>query len=404
MKVDGWILDVGFEGDRAHLWIRDPERGRVKLHDRYTTDFYVEPLGMEAHRLRDLLEEHDLVAGVSVARRRSSIREMAETEVVRVWVDRVEDYRPLLREVDRMPCVAATYDADLEHELKYLCDRGLTPLGRVEIEAEGRRVKSIEPVPRGLEVEPPPLSLLCFGMKLQGGEGEVLTFDENLEEEYTFTGLVRRVLSDFLDHFADLDPDIVACRSRDLEDLLNLGRLLGLRRFGRVTREGPVLWGGRAHVSLSTYGRLSLAGLVERVQYTRLPARLSAEWAAGRAIESRQCYEARRRGVLLLHRGGFQPVMTLQELLHRDSGGLIFTPDVGLHENVASLDFESMFPNIIVRRNVSYENVRDLREKEGFIVDFTRETLDRRLHFKHLRHELPKDSQEWRWCEGRQLA
>ncbi|MCW3978358.1 MAG: hypothetical protein NWF12_01295, partial [Candidatus Bathyarchaeota archaeon] len=159
-----------------------------------------------------------------------------------------------------------------------------------------------------------------------------------------------------------------------------------------------------AHVGLSTYGRLSLAGLVERVQYTRLPARLSSEWAAGRAIESRQCYEARRRGVLLLHRDGFQPVMTLRELLARDSGGLIFTPDVGLHENVAALDFESMFPNIIVKRNVSYENVRGPRDREGFIVDFTRETLDRRLHFKHLRYELPRDSQAWRWCEGRQLA
>ena len=377
----------------------------MKLHDSCNPEFYAEPLGLEAERLRDLLEEHDDVAGVEVVSRASSIRDMDEVDVVRVRLDRVEGYRRVLKEFDAMPRVAETYDADIEHELKYLCDRRLIPLGRVEIEAKGRgRVRSIAPVPRGLEIEPPPLRLLCFGMKLRGGGGEILTFDENLEEEYAFSGPTRRILRDFLDHFADLDPDIVACRDRDLEKMLSLGRLYGLRRFGAVTPDGPVLWGGRAHVRLSTYGRLSLAGLVERVQYTRLPARLSAEWAAGRAIESRQCYEARRRGVLLLHRDGFQPVMTLRELLARDSGGLIFTPDVGLHENVAALDFESMFPNIIVRRNVSYENVRGLTDREGFIVDFTRETLDRRLYFKHLRYELPRDSQEWRWCEGRQLA
>ena len=404
MRLEGWLLDVGVREDRAHLWVRTSERGRVKLFDPYTPDFYAEPLGMSAGRLRDLIEEHDHIAEVTLERRSSSIRRMAEVEVARIRVDRAENYRPLLEEVESMPCVAETYDADLEHELKYLCDRGLAPLDRVEVEAEGRTVRSIRALPTGLEVEPPPLRLLCFGARLRGDEGEVVTLDEDLEEEYSFSGPTRQVLRDFLDHFADLDPDIVASRDCDLEDVLDLGRLLGLRRFGRVTRDGPLLWGGRAHVSLSTYGRLSLAGLVERVRYTRLPARLSSEWAAGRAIESRQCYEARRRGVLLLHRGGFQPVMTMMELLHRDHGGLIFTPDVGLHENVAALDFESMFPNLIVRRNISYENIRGPRDREGFIVDFTRETLTRRLHFKHLRYELPKDSQEWRWCEGRQLA
>ncbi|MGD2200011.1 MAG: DNA polymerase domain-containing protein [Candidatus Bathyarchaeota archaeon] len=402
MRIDGWLLDVRFEGDEAVLWVRDPERGRVELRDRYTPGFYAEPLGMTAGRLRDILEEHDLVAGVGLDNRRSSIREMEETAVVWIRVDEVKNYRLLQEEVGGMPCVATTYDTDLEHELKYLCDRALIPLSRVEIEAEDGMVRSIIPVPRSLRVEPPPLRLLCFALKIWGSQGEVLTFDENLEEGYTFTGPVKQVLRDFWDHFADLDPDIVACREKDLEKLLTHPG--DYRRFGRVTGDGPVLYGGRAHVSLSTYGRLSLAGLVERVQYTRLPARLSAEWAAGRAIESRQCYEARRRGVLLLQRGGFQPVMTMRELLQRDSGGLIFTPEVGLHDNVASLDFESMFPNLIVRRNISYENVRDLRGREGFIVDFTRETLDRRLHFKHLRYGLPKDSQEWRWCEGRQLA
>jgi DNA polymerase elongation subunit (family B) len=402
VRVDGWLLDVRLEGDEAVLWIRNHQRGRVKLQDRYSPDFYAEPLGISACRLRDLLEEHDLVAGASVACRRSSIRDMAETEVVSVRVDKVRNYRRLQEEVEGMPCVAATYDADLEHELKYLCDRGLTPFGRAEIEVAGCNVRSIVPFPRALEVKPPPIRLLCFAMKLRGEKGEILTLDENLEEKYTFTGSSKQVLRDFLDHFADLDPDVVACHGWDLEELLT--RPGSHRRFGKVTKKGPVLYGGRAHVSLSTYGRLSLAGLIERVQYTRLPARLSVEWAAGRAIESRQCYEARHRGVLLLHRGGFQPVMTMGELLHRDSGGLIFTPDVGLHENVAALDFESMFPNLIVRRNISYENVRDLRDREGFIVDFTRDTLDRRLHFKRLRYELPKDSQEWRWCEGRQLA
>jgi len=403
VRVEGWLLDVRVDGDRAHLWIRDPERGRVKLSDWYRPDFYAEPHGMGASRLRDLLEEHDDLAGVTVERRFSSIQDMSEVEVLRVRVADAGRFRRVQKEIEALPCVGETYDADMEHELRYLADRGLAPMGKVRVEADGdRRIRSITPLPLGLELEPPPLEVLRFGMRLE--DGVVMTFDPALEVEYVFRGPARRILRDFLDHFADLDPDIVACRGVDLAAALQLGGDHGLRRFGAVRRGEPVLWGGRAHVGLSTYGRLGLAGLVERVMYTRLPSRLSSEWAAGRAIESRQCYEARRRGVLVPRRGGFQPVMTLGEFLLLDHGGLIFAPEVGLHEDVAALDFESMFPSLITRRNISYENVRGGRGGEGFLVDFTRETLERRLHFKRLRRKLPKDSREWFWCEGRQLA
>jgi DNA polymerase elongation subunit (family B) len=246
--------------------------------------------------------------------------------------------------------------------------------------------------------------LLIWGLKLQGGDATIHLFDDRLREEYLFTGSLRRVLCDFLDHWADMDPDVVVCRGKDLYDSLNLAREMDLRRFGAVGRDGPELYGGRVHVSFSTYGRLSLSGIVERVQYTRLPARVSVEWAAGIAIEMRQCYEARRRGILLRRLGGFQPVMTLRELFTRDMGGIIFTPDVGLHVNVAALDFESMYPNLIVRRNISYENIRDDNGEAGFLVDFTREALDRRLYFKHLRYQYPKGSDQYFWCNGRQTA
>jgi DNA polymerase elongation subunit (family B) len=56
-----------------------------------------------------------------------------------------------------------------------------------------------------------------------------------------------------------------------------------------------------------------------------------------------------------------------------------------------------------VTRNISYETVRGPAGR-GFVVDFTREALERRLHFKHMRRTLEEGSREWRWCEGRQEA
>ena len=88
----------------------------------------------------------------------------------------------------------------------------------------------------------------------------------------------------------------------------------------------------------------------------------------------------------------------------RDHGGLIFAPSVGLHMNVAALDFESMFPHLILKNNISYENIRSERESDGFLLDFTRDTLERRLYFKHLRKKLLDQPEMWFWCETRQLA
>jgi len=401
--IEGWLLDVRIDEEGAQLWIRDLDRGRVKLHDGYSPDFYLEPRGIEATRLRELLEESKGIADVTVENRVSSIREMTEIEVLKIKLDNIEGYRRKVRETEIKPWSGELYDVDLEHELKYLADRGLAPFGRVAVEADpGRRIKSIAPIPEGLSPEPPPLRVLRFGLKLD--QGLAMTFDPDLEVEYVFKGKPGQILRDILDHFADLDPDIVVSREEDMAAVLRFGRDLKHRCFGRETGKGFELYGGRTHVRLSTYGRVGLAGLVERVMYTRLPARLSSEWAAGRAVESRQSYEARRRGILVPGRGGFQPVMTLEELLLRDHGGLIFAPDVGLHENVGALDFESMFPSLISWRNISYENVGEAGGREGFMVDFTRETLERRLHFKHLRRTLPRGSPEYRWCQGRQTA
>jgi DNA polymerase, archaea type len=48
----------------------------------------------------------------------------------------------------------------------------------------------------------------------------------------------------------------------------------------------------------------------------------------------------------------------MRQLHDADRGGFTFAPDVGLHEDVHELDFSSLYPNIIVTRNVSPEKIR----------------------------------------------
>jgi len=250
-----------------------------------------------------------------------------------------------------------------------------------------------------LDPRPPPLRVLRF--EIRWGSGEALRVLEDGDLGESPPALVP--VGELLGSLDEVDPDIIVCTPRDLSDAQRYCRANGLPRFCAVKDGEAHLWKGRLHVQPSTYETIGLAGVAERVMYNREDPQASAEWGSGRAIESRQCYEARARGILIPRSGGFQPVMTLWEMAHLDHGGLILTPDVGLHEDVVVLDFESMFPSLMVTRNISYETIRGGAGK-GFVVGFTREALERRLHFKHMRRTLEEGSREWQWCEGRQEA
>jgi len=383
-------------GSQAALWVREQGGGRVRLLDTYRPDLFLEP-AVEPERLMYMLEEKDDLPSVAMERRVSSIKDMGVATVLRVEVDGIGRYRRVVSHFESSEYVEALYDVDMTHTQRYLCDRHLIPFTRVEADVDRRRrLRTIRSFTPTLDEEPPPFRVLWF--RIDWGEDTVEVAEP---EGYVFAG--GGALRDFLEYVRDYDPDILVCGTRDLHDLLRYSEANRAHRLGTLEGGEARLWKGRLHVTSRTYESIGLAGVTERVQYTREAPHLASEWGSGRAIESRQCYEARSRGVLIPRSGDFQPVMTLEELLRLDHGGLILTPDVGLHEDVGVLDFDSMFPILMVKHNISYETVR--REAgEGFVIDFTREALQRRLHYKYRRRALEEGSEEWRWCDGRQSA
>jgi DNA polymerase-2 len=48
---------------------------------------------------------------------------------------------------------------------------------------------------------------------------------------------------------------------------------------------------------------------------------------------------------------------TFEEMLVADRGGFIFEPEIGVHENVAEFDFLSLYPNIMLKKNLSAETI-----------------------------------------------
>jgi DNA polymerase elongation subunit (family B) len=238
----------------------------------------------------------------------------------------------------------------------------------------------------------------------------------NGDEIETLEGCEANILTTFSSRIMEIDPDFLI--ANDCEGLLNYvyerayAQCLPLQ-IGRVparypARNGENIVKGRALADLNDFTEYGVAGITELSRFTLAPPTSSAKWPAGKTIDARQSFEAMRKDILVPRRRAYPRfTMTASEINKKDKGGLLFAPIPGLHENVAELDFESMFPNIIMKHNVSYETVTPTcidKTRQGFLGEVVKTVLERRLHFKHLRNKLPKDCPEHGWCDQRQKA
>ncbi|MEZ3117933.1 type B DNA-directed DNA polymerase [Halobaculum sp. MBLA0147] len=206
----------------------------------------------------------------------------------------------------------------------------------------------------------------------------------------TISGSVEEVLGRVASILRDGDPDVLVVDGgavlRELEAVAaEAGVTLPLGRQDGVPTDGDGVREVAAASTYSSYGQreysparftvpgrvvidrsnsflleeTNLAGCLDLVERTGKPLEELAWASAGAVFTALQIREAVERDVLVQWRAwrpeGFKSARTLQAA---DRGGLTLSPSVGVHEDVHELDFGSMFPNLIVRENLSPETVR----------------------------------------------
>ncbi len=132
--------------------------------------------------------------------------------------------------------------------------------------------------------------------------------------------------------------------------------------YGRVyySQHGIYFDGGRHHYDIGNsfmWKDGNLSGIQELVRLGSSDPQRIARGTIGTALTAVQMRTAYLRDILIPARKAdaesFRPAWSLQS----DVGGLVFSPRVGFHTNVTELDFLSMYPNIMVHKNVSPETV-----------------------------------------------
>ena len=132
--------------------------------------------------------------------------------------------------------------------------------------------------------------------------------------------------------------------------------------YGRIVYQGSSApFSGRWHVDRRNsfyYRESGLTGLMQIARLGQMPLQQAARSSPGTLITSMQLARAVADGILIPWRKAEpEHFKTAGELLTIDKGGLCFMPPIGLHTQVAEVDFASMYPTIMAIHNISPETV-----------------------------------------------
>jgi DNA polymerase elongation subunit (family B) len=236
---------------------------------------------------------------------------------------------------------------------------------------DGSKLLEVVKIDDNNDVHPPPFSLLYFDLHTYSG---ILASDDAIrvikaryeQDETIFDKSEEKViLQQFSDYVHDKNPDIIVC--------------MGDYDNGKVLRyllaRGFDLQLGRICISSSyrktTYfDQFGFAGLIERARFGFLPLGLAAKYSINRLIDSRNCYELIQRGYVIPSRdrgSSHEHIRTVEQIVSGDKGGMIISPQIGLHEDVLALDYDSEYANLIVNHNLSYETVGGGEASQGLL-------------------------------------
>jgi DNA polymerase-2 len=287
------------------------------------------------------------------------------------------------------------YSADIHPVQAYHYDRGHFPLAGCLFTTDDGTLLNCElrDDPWAIDYELPPLKIMRLRLAPQEVAGRldpnhaprgrlVLGWDER---EHELEGAMEDQLETLSQRLKKWDPDVILS---DWGDTFLLPHLDALAKKAKQdmpwSRDPDKNMVGRAERSFYTYGRTiyqggakylfgrwhldarnsfllketDTTGLFEMARIAKIPVQRAARCTIGTSLASMQMAWAWKHGVLIpIAKQQAEDFRPATDLLIADKGGLCYEPDVGWHEQVAEYDFTSMYPEMMVRHNISPETV-----------------------------------------------
>ena len=453
--VNGWLFDVYPSAKGITLWFIDRNGMKHCCFRRYRPSFFLHVNDSDTKRVAALSARSPVEVSLGRATRRE-IYSGDTWDVVQVYVHDTTRFKEAVWYFERFFPHFAFYNSDILVSQLFLYETKLFPLalGDYEIDDAGELIRwQVNDSGSALEYDLPPMSI----MSLRNANDFVPPkYQKNFQIEIAYDGTIYaleqenpvEMLEALNWHLHRCDPDILLTEYGDsslmpaiaalsqqhkIPSLLNRDQTTGYMttkessffQYGKIVhKDGAFELAGRWHIDAKnsfTVTEAELDGLFEMARLTQIPAQRQGRASIGTSMSSLQLSWAYQNNILIPSKKREpEEFKSAATLLLADRGGLIFNPPLGFHEDVAELDFVSMYPTIMVEKNVSPETVNCrcckntkvpeleytiCEKREGIIPATLRTVVKKRAYYKLMKKKYKgKDEALFRRYDGRQSA
>ncbi|MFW9965745.1 MAG: DNA polymerase domain-containing protein [Candidatus Thorarchaeota archaeon] len=402
MKQVGWLLDatVDYNNQALTLWIKASGKTRGYVYRGFHPSVFVSRekkrgLDWNYDDILKAVRAHPKVTKMAFTHKRVSVYDQEKSRVLEVSTT-PEAHWEVAQDLERLPGVTV-FHGDIDPVHQFFIHEDIFPFGKVIFESEGTNVTAIRCIDRrgDSDYELPDLEEIGFEVFIDARRVFPRIEDKIHHIDVYHKGLTiriegeseREILQEFQRTIDGIDPDVIVTRDGDA----TLFRYLTLRaKLNDVqlvmSRDGSplnvkkkeaksfwvynqvffrsgnqVMFNGRIHIDRMQsfyYSPTGLEGVMEgcRLAYAR-PQRAS-RMSIGTINAAVQYYNAFKMGILIPPvKKNPEFLKTINDLASIDRGGLILQPKPDIYENIAECDFSSMYPTLMVTRNISPETI-----------------------------------------------
>lgn len=403
----GWILDVYPVPGGMCVWTIDENGHASALLDRWGPTFYVDSTLEHRAAVEGVLASVQTPIDITSLEKLDFFSRQPKP-VLGIHVKNPRAFTPVVDALSKIPGVQLS-NADLNMGQYYFYERNLFPLAKCAWDAQADgivRMWELLDSPWTLDYEMPPLRYAHLGVEALGGHTHapvnvdpqhrsrstrfgsfLLTLGQELGQgtTYVMDSGEDDLISSLNRHVSDWDPDIILtdwgdsyifprlqthserCSvplvlSRDPLKTISNAASHSFFTYGKmVYRAGTRTLYGRLHIDTRNSFSVShtqLDGLFEIARVAKIPIQRAARCTIGTSLSSMQYEWAIRNNCLIpMDKGQTEDFRTADAFLSSDRGGLVYEPEIGWHEDLVEFDFASMYPEIMIRHNVTPEAV-----------------------------------------------
>lgn len=401
--LTGWLFDAYSKNDKMVVWIKQDNGDTVRLEDKWSHPIYV--AADDNALFEEILESEDIANHISSSEMVCKHEKLTDSKESMVLQLRLKDSNKAVQVASKIEKKfrfgsVRLYNVDILPAQTYFYEHDIFPTCYCQISTgkSGLRWNVTDNV-WSTDYELPQFENLHLKVFPKVTEGTIPRYSDEIGhieiQKYLNNDTIRieedsesDILLNLMSQVANINADFILTdngdsftfpylieRANSNRIKLELGREKNCEGLIKPAKEGTSYFSygkiffkpstiklpGRIHIDTDNSFIISesgLPGLYELARICRMPFHTASRASIGKCMSSLQFYHADKKNVLIPWKPTLaEHVKSLDELLFADRGGMILEPSIGIYENVAELDFVSLYPSIMRKMNISTETM-----------------------------------------------